>query len=401
MSKQRVRDEIRAELAKQNPIESARGPLELIAETSIRFIEDDSEIRYQVVDNEGKPRTKVKNGAAADLTIQDVVAELREAHPTLFRSAQSEDAKPEAIEGPANPPISQSGRQAEEPAQGVVRAPEPTAFSAHNEHAGSPAEKTRDWLILRSTEPPPAAPSVPSVQPDDRSNGAQGKRRFDLKDVAARLRLAPDVFASKLRSIRTMLLESRASSLVPLVASGLPSSRSRAVYGALAGILALALVGYFMLGFAAQTPSSRSTAGGGSATASRTQPEAIVTGTVPSRPQSSAPASAVLGSSGPISGVPEVIYTSTLRIDGKIVRLFGVEWARGGQPEDLSRYLRNREVACRPAPAADTYRCQVDGRDLSEVVLYNGGARTTPNATSDLVAAENHARTERLGIWRK
>ena len=398
MSKQRVRDEIRAELAKQNPIESARGPLELIAETSIRFIEDGGEIRYQVVDNEGKPRTKVKNGAAADLTIQDVVAELREAHPTLFRSAQSEDAKPEAIEGLA-PFISQSRQQAEEPAKGEARAPEPSAVSAHDAHAGSPAERTRDWLILRSGEPPPAAPSVPSVQPDDRSNGAQGKRRFDLKGVAARLRLAPDVFASKLRSIRAALPERRAPSLVPPVASSLPSPRSRAVYGALACVFALALVGYFMLGSAAQTPSSRSTAGGGSATASRTQPEAIVTGTVPSRPQSSAPASAVLGSSGPISGVPEVIDTSTLRIDGKIVRLFGVEWARGGQPEDLSRYLRNREVACRPAPAADTYRCQVDGRDLSEVVLYNGGGRVAANATPDLVAAENHARAERLGIW--
>ena len=398
MSKQRVRDEIRAELAKQNPIESARGPLELIAETSICLIEDGGEIRYQVVDSEGKPRTKVKDGAAADLTIQDVVAELREAHPTLFRSVQSEDAKPAEPLDEQAPSISQSRQQAEEPAQGGARAPEPSAVSAH---AGSPAEKTRDWLILQSSEPPPAAPSVPTVQRDDRSNGAQAKRSFDLKDVAARLRLAPDVFASKLRSIRTMLPEWRARTLVAPVASGLPSSRSRAVYGALAGVLALALVGYFMLGSAAQTPSSRPTAGSGNATASRTQPESNVTGTVPSRPQSSAPASANSLNLGPISGVPEIIDTSTLRIDGKVVRLFGVEWARGGQPEDLSRYLRNREVTCRPAPAADTYRCQVDGRDVSEVVLYNGGARTTPNATSDLVAAENHARTERLGIWRK
>jgi len=107
------------------------------------------------------------------------------------------------------------------------------------------------------------------------------------------------------------------------------------------------------------------------------------------------------GVASPVSGVPEVIDTSTLRIDGKVVRLFGVEWARGGQAEDLTRYLRNREVACRPAPAADAYRCQVDGRDLSEVVLFNGGGRATPGASPDLVAAEQHARAERVGIWRK
>ena len=37
---------------------------------------------------------------------------------------------------------------------------------------------------------------------------------------------------------------------------------------------------------------------------------------------------------GALSGVPEVVDTSTLRIDGKIVRLFGVEWERGAQAEN-------------------------------------------------------------------
>jgi len=63
--------------------------------------------------------------------------------------------------------------------------------------------------------------------------------------------------------------------------------------------------------------------------------------------------------------VPEVIDTSTLRIDGKAVRLFGVEWAHGEQAEDLTRYLRGREVAWRLVPAAGTYRSEVEGRDLS------------------------------------
>ena len=47
-------------------------------------------------------------------------------------------------------------------------------------------------------------------------------------------------------------------------------------------------------------------------------------------------------------GAPEVIDTSTLRIEGDLIRLFGVEWARGGQSDDLVRYLRGRAVTCRP-----------------------------------------------------
>jgi endonuclease YncB( thermonuclease family) len=99
--------------------------------------------------------------------------------------------------------------------------------------------------------------------------------------------------------------------------------------------------------------------------------------------------------------VPEVIDTATLRVGGEVVRLFGVEWARGGRAEELARYLAGREVLCRPAGAAERHQCEVDGRDLSEVVLYNGGGRATPDATAEHVAAETHARSERVGIWRK
>jgi len=102
-----------------------------------------------------------------------------------------------------------------------------------------------------------------------------------------------------------------------------------------------------------------------------------------------------------IVGVSEVIDTGTLRISGKVVSLFGVQWVRGGQATDLAEYLRGRQVTCRPAPVTGTYRCYVEGRDLSQVVLFNGGGRATPEATPDLVAAEGHARAQRLGVWHK
>jgi hypothetical protein len=34
-------------------------------------------------------------------------------------------------------------------------------------------------------------------------------------------------------------------------------------------------------------------------------------------------------------------------------------------------------------------------------VLFNGDGRATPDATPELVAAENHARTEQIGICDK
>jgi penicillin-binding protein 1A len=37
---------------------------------------------------------------------------------------------------------------------------------------------------------------------------------------------------------------------------------------------------------------------------------------------------------------------------------------------------------------------------LSEVILSNGGARATPDAPAELLAAEEEARSARLGIWR-
>jgi endonuclease YncB( thermonuclease family) len=102
---------------------------------------------------------------------------------------------------------------------------------------------------------------------------------------------------------------------------------------------------------------------------------------------------------GEIVGSAEVIDTATLKIGGRVLRLFGVVWVRGGQTEELARYLGKRTVTCQPVAGSDAHLCSVDGRDLSEVVLFNGGGRASPEATPDLVAAEDRARSERLGVW--
>ncbi len=102
-----------------------------------------------------------------------------------------------------------------------------------------------------------------------------------------------------------------------------------------------------------------------------------------------------------ITGPVQVIDTATLKLNGKLVHLFGVEWVRGGQAQELTRYIAGRAVTCQPAPGSESMNCSVDGRDLSEVILYNGGGRASPEASPELVAAEDHARSERLGVWKR
>ena len=72
--------------------------------------------------------------------------------------------------------------------------------------------------------------------------------------------------------------------------------------------------------------------------------------------------------------------------------------ARGGYARDLAAYIGDREIACR-LTADDRYRCELDGWDLSEVVLRNGAGRSTPDAAPELVEAQRKAREERRGIW--
>src|SRR5215475_4516227 len=100
-----------------------------------------------------------------------------------------------------------------------------------------------------------------------------------------------------------------------------------------------------------------------------------------------------------IRGVPVVQNTGVLEIDGRVVRLFGVEGTRGRAARDFKRYLGSREVACEPAAGSSDYRCRVDDQDLSRVVLFNGGGRATANATPELRALEQQARSTRVGIW--
>jgi penicillin-binding protein 1A len=125
------------------------------------------------------------------------------------------------------------------------------------------------------------------------------------------------------------------------------------------------------------------------------------------RPQVAAAAIAAPGgaNAGPapigasVRGVPLVLNTGTLEIQGRALRLFGVEGARGRAVREFRRYLGMREITCEPAGGANEYRCRAGEQDLSRVVLFNGGGRAAANAPPELRALEQQARSTRVGIW--
>jgi 1A family penicillin-binding protein len=100
-------------------------------------------------------------------------------------------------------------------------------------------------------------------------------------------------------------------------------------------------------------------------------------------------------------GAADVLDTATLAIRGRKIQLEGVLGDGDRRAvRALARFLRRREVACEPAGVPDRYRCNVDGQNLSGVILSNGGARAAPDAPAELLAAEDLARSARVGIWR-
>ncbi|WP_063779860.1 PBP1A family penicillin-binding protein [Microvirga massiliensis] len=102
-----------------------------------------------------------------------------------------------------------------------------------------------------------------------------------------------------------------------------------------------------------------------------------------------------------VRGVPEVLDTGTLAIRGTVIRLEGIQGERGNMARQLARFLRRREVACAPGETPGFQRCRIGSHDLSAIILAAGGGRATPDAPEELQAAEDQARSARLGVWRR
>jgi endonuclease YncB( thermonuclease family) len=288
-------------------------------------------------------------------------------------------------------------------------------------------EASRDWLVIGGSAPPvapaaqvyvapapamqvPAAaieppapdlPRAPRVEGASDTPKAQGWFRM-LGNAGPVIRIASNGMASRLSGLATGIRGRRELPAgVGMAGEGLRRVAGPVLRASAALVLLLiggsVVYGLGSLALRSDDPPARTAA----VTAPR---EPTTTGSIaPARPAAEPANVARANDNGPVRGVPEVLDTATLSIHGKVVRLFGIEWVRGaGEPADLASYIRGREVTCEPAkPGATTYRCNVEGQDLSKVVLFNGGGRATSEASADLQAAEAHAKSSRAGLWAK
>ncbi|MGU3339785.1 thermonuclease family protein [Methylobacterium mesophilicum] len=399
-----LREAIRAAIARARPRPVAVRTLGLMAEAAI--VRGDA--GYRVLDRHGVVRTRP--GTGEPLTLADFVAELQARHPALFLPPEVEPEPEAEPEEPKDSPILTGAYE--------MKAATARFVETQSERARSLAERSsvqgralaqnaagrfatlRTGLQARFTRRPDAAAS--GADPVSAWNDGPGRLGESVRDslphLRERLGLAGGDEGS--RRHRRWLAGASAAALVAVVAAGLvlagrepDSTRSTTAPPQAANAPATAPPRA-----GSQTGSQAGSQAAGPSAASPSAPDTVTpppeTGGDP-EPDTPPPAA------NAITGTAQVIDTATLKVAGKVVRLFGVEWVRGGQADELTRYIGGRTVTCQPAPGSETMNCLVNGRDLSEVVLFNGGGRASPEASPELVAAEDHARTERLGVWKR
>lgn len=366
--RERMRSLIHAEVERLNPMDDARRALELIIESSVRPSEVDGHLKLTVIDEKGQPRMIEKNGHRTEFTLSDLLNELRATHPVLFHSSPRSD-------GDSRSTVSQAPRKQ-------------AGESSHQKQA------QRDWLSLGPDSPGHQATSPEPVASQRFFHVRKGRTHFHgwSNAIAKAWRSsAARIDTAKSEALRDSFARSaeRAQSLIHDVDEP-PLSRRPGFALSIAVLAVLLALGVFA--FLLRDPASQASIEGPTETGGISSNGSVTEQASP-RPASSGRR---------LRGVPDVIDTATLSLEGEVVRLFGVEWAPGaGKPEDLTRYLQGREVICEPAGGNDTYRCKVGDQDLSRVILYNGGGQPTPEATPELRAAADKAREAKIGVWNK
>jgi endonuclease YncB( thermonuclease family) len=381
--REQVREIIRAEVGRLNPTDDARRPLELIIESSVRYSAADDGTRISVVDARGQPRTVERDGKLAAFTIRDLLDELRLTHPALFRSSDRIE-RPAGASVREGPPPRRS-RPEPAPVEEPVR-PRDWLSVGSGRDAAEPSRNRKPFRLRRgkvrlhgwsrkATGSPEASRGTSSPAASSPAPGAPGAGKVP------ELQFVPDRTLFSLDRVRNVFGGTRSK------------SRARGQALGVAAVALLTLLGVGASAFLGRTRSPPEAVAEGPAATGAVR-EAQATEAEPTRP--------LLSRARALRGVPEVIDTATLSLQGEVIRLFGVEWAPGGgKPEDLAHYLQGRETVCDPMGANEVYRCQVGGQDLSRVVLFNGGGKPTTEATPDLKAAADKAREARLGVWKE
>ncbi|MGC0389309.1 hypothetical protein [Bradyrhizobium sp. USDA 241] len=78
--------QIKAEVAKANPLDDARDAVELLVSKYVRSSMKDGKVVVDVIDTNGNPRIKDHNGTP--FTVADLVAEIREKSASLFKAEE-------------------------------------------------------------------------------------------------------------------------------------------------------------------------------------------------------------------------------------------------------------------------------------------------------------------------
>ncbi|GJD55315.1 nuclease [Methylobacterium dankookense] len=356
-----LRDRIRAEIERRRPKPVALRTLELLAVAAVEPVED--EPGYRVIDRLGEPRRhpdEAAGGPGRPLTLAELVDEIAARHPDLFLPAPPPEPEPE----PAQESALAHGAS-------EMRAATARFVETQSERARALAERSSEQgRALAHSAAAGLAAFRARVEARRTGGGFHGGGLRDrFGDHTQRRWIAGGAGA-----LLAMIVA--AGLVVGLREGGEPDETPTRTAEAPQ----------------AAKPSDRSADKPSAARPAEPPPETETPTEMPEQPRPAPNA---------VTGQAQVIDTATLRLNGKLVRLFGVEWVRGGQADELTRYINNRPVTCQPVPGSENQLCQIEGRDLSEVVLFNGGGRASPEATPELVAAEDHARSERLGVWKR
>lgn len=82
-----VDNQLQTQLSALNPLDDAREAITLLAEKHIQTTElSDGTFQVQVIDAQGNPRVKMKDGQIVAVTVADLLAEVREKSPSLFKA---------------------------------------------------------------------------------------------------------------------------------------------------------------------------------------------------------------------------------------------------------------------------------------------------------------------------
>lgn len=183
-------------------------------------------------------------------------------------------------------------------------------------------------------------------------------------------------------------------------------------FAALAGGISVAAFAAFLTGGDVGTPPARS--------ASETTPTRLASIPAPSANLSAKPMPGVPQSSmmmpAPGRPPPTLLLSDTIKgsvssftsegwpvIAGQVIRLAGVQGMATDQARSLESWVSQHggTLDCKPVGAAG-FQCQTqDGIDVSEAILFNGGAKAATDATQAYREAEQQARDARRGLWQQ